>query len=210
MVSALTVSGNVIAYNANGGVHCVLEDQGAVPPLLECNDFYGNVPDFVDGACGQVIGANGNFSADPFFGQIAGCPPGTGDYCLEDDSPLLPENSPPGCGLIGALGACLPIGVPGIDSSPHTFSVHAARPNPFAESATIPFELPADSEVLVSIYSARGEAVLVNPPQHQFAGQRSVVWDGRDRLGSRCPPGVYFVRIQSGAREFAARVVLLY
>ena len=164
----------------------------------------------IDGGCGPVIGVNNNFSEDPRFGQLAGCPPANGDYCLENDSPLLPENSPPGCGQIGAVGACLPIGVPGLDPAPSVLAIHAAKPNPFSETATIPFELPTAGEVLVTIYNARGEAVLIQPSQQRSAGPGHVVWDGRHRSGERCPPGVYFARIEVGGRAMAARLVLIY
>ena len=204
----LTVSGNVVAFNISG-IKCVA-DIGADPPVMDCNDIFGNLPDVVDGACGQVIGVNNNFSADPLFGQVTGCPPASGDFCLSDESPLLPENSPPGCGLIGALGACLPIGVPGLDPAPSILAIHAAKPNPFSDSATIPFELPAPGEVRVTIYNARGEAVLIQPSRQHSAGTGNVVWDGRDRRGERCPPGVYFARIEVGDRALSARVVLVY
>jgi hypothetical protein len=205
----ITITGNVIAYNANSGVLC-FSQIGGLLPVMACNDFYGNAPDFPDDGCGQVIGSNGNFSADPLFGHLSGCPPTDGDFCLSDDSPLLPENSPPGCGRIGAMGACLPIGVPGLDPAPSVLAIHAARPNPFVEIATIPIDLPEAGEILVTIYNARGEVVLAQPPRHHFAGRERVTWDGRDRDGSRCPPGVYFARIKSGGQEFATRLVLVY
>jgi hypothetical protein len=64
---------------------------------LVCCDFYGNAGgDWVDCVADQY-GTNGNFSEDPRF-----CDPGNDDLTLDEYSPCAPDNSPPGCGLIGA------------------------------------------------------------------------------------------------------------
>jgi hypothetical protein len=64
---------------------------------LTCCDIYGNLEgDWVGCVAGQ-LGVNGNISEDPEL-----CDPDFGDYTLTDTSPCAPDNSPPGCGLIGA------------------------------------------------------------------------------------------------------------
>ena len=102
---------NAVAFNfQGGGIDCrrvgLAEDLDS-----SCNDVWGNGPDFLDDECGPFIGVNNNLQEDPIFGVFTGCPPGSNAYCLDDESPLLSQNSPPGCGLIGARGLCGAIGI---------------------------------------------------------------------------------------------------
>lgn len=96
-----TIENNIIAFNAadNGaGVYC------DVASALRCNDIWSNSSDGVFGSCNADAT---NISADPQF-----CSPPAGDYRLAEGSPCLPDNSPPGCGLIGAYGTgCGPVPV---------------------------------------------------------------------------------------------------
>jgi hypothetical protein len=62
-------------------------------PAITCCDFWDNA--MGDGDC--VFGTD-NFSADPSF-----CDASADDYHIHEDSPCAPDNSPAGCGLVGAL-----------------------------------------------------------------------------------------------------------
>lgn len=76
---------------------------------LSCCDFYGNLEgDWVGWLAGQ-LGVNGNICEDPEF-----CDSASGDYTLLDTSPCAPDNSPEGCGLIGAH----PVGCANADVEP--------------------------------------------------------------------------------------------
>lgn len=84
--SVLTHS--IVAFN-HGGIHAVgLTCYG--PVTVGCCDIYGN--EGGDALCG--IDGGGNFALDPLF---------CSDYSIAASSPCAPENSPAGCGLIGAL-----------------------------------------------------------------------------------------------------------
>ncbi len=89
-----TIDNTIIAFNTNGeGIFCVDSS-----PILTCCDIFGNAGgDWVGYIVGQE-GVNGNFSADPVF-----CDPINDDHHLRWCSPCLDA---PGCGLVGALGAC--------------------------------------------------------------------------------------------------------
>ena len=93
------ISQNVIAHSLGGAaLYC---DESS-SPTITCNDLWDN--EGGDGNC--ALGAD-NFSADPVF-----CDPDAGDYYLHEDSPCAPDNSPAGCGLVGALPVgCGPVPV---------------------------------------------------------------------------------------------------
>jgi hypothetical protein len=90
------VIGNTIISDTREGGSPIRSSGG--PPSLSCCNFYGNsggdwVSDYAD-----LLGVDGNISADPLY-----CSPYFADCTLEDTSPCLPENNE--CGeLIGAEG----------------------------------------------------------------------------------------------------------
>ena len=85
------VENTIIAYQTEG-----YPINGVVQ--LTCCDLYGNAGgDWVGGIAGQY-GLRDNISQDPLF-----CSAESWDFALADCSPCAPDNSPEGCGLIGAL-----------------------------------------------------------------------------------------------------------
>ena len=70
-------------------------------------------------------------------------------------------------------------------------------PDPFNATTTIPFVLPEESNVVLSIYNIRGELVrtLIDGPMAK--GPHSVVWDGRNSRNIPVSSGVYFYRIRT-------------
>ena len=160
--------------------------------------------------CGEFLGVNDNIREDPLFGAAAGCPPADGDFCLQDQSPLLPANSPPGCGLIGALGVCDLIGIAGETPAPPAPVTVSAHPNPFAERTTLVIEvLGAHTEHAVRIVDARGSVVIERSLGSLPAGRHRWSWDGRNADGRRMPAGVYFAQVRTGGREHHMRLVVL-
>lgn len=80
----------IIAFDAVGvGIY----SDATSSPLLYCCDIYGNAGGPFGGAMIDVIGIDGNFSADPLF-----CDPEGSDLRVSADSPCAPGNSE--CGLL--------------------------------------------------------------------------------------------------------------
>lgn len=101
--SSATLQATIIAFSAQGcGVSC---DAGSMVALVCCDLFQNAGGDWV-GCVADQAGANGNFTADPYF-----CDPVVDDLHLRNDSPCLPGQHPGGatCGLIGAhgMGTCV-------------------------------------------------------------------------------------------------------
>ena len=203
--SSLAFLANVVAFNLGGGIECA--NVGELEAA--CNDVVGNNPDFTNSACSDAFAVNDNIRQDPLFGRSSGCPPAEGDFCLTSDSPLLPEHSPPGCGLIGARGVCSPNGVVELAVPRGALRVHPPRPNPFLDRTTIAFQLPAPGVVEIAIYGVLGRKVRTITWAALSAGKHELEWDGRGDDGGRAPSGAYVAVIRSGGAEVTRTLLLV-
>jgi hypothetical protein len=83
-------------------------------------------------------------------------------------------------------------------------------PNPFTRAATIEIDLPrAAASVRLRVFDATGRAVRTLLSEPLPAGPHRIEWDGRDAEGGLVPSGVYFTRIEAGARTDVRRMVLV-
>jgi flagellar hook assembly protein FlgD len=62
--------------------------------------------------------------------------------------------------------------------------------------------------VRLAIYDVSGRNVATLSDEIQEAGTYSREWDGHDAGGQRLPSGVYFARLEFGARVTAQKIVL--
>jgi hypothetical protein len=199
---SITLFGNLIANNIHGGIEC--HDFGG-DLVLECNDIVGNDPDLI-GDCGIVLGDGSNFQADPLFGR-AHVPYVPGDLCVMAGSPVLPENSPPGCGLVGALGECTFVGIEEAQEAVRAFHTGTPYPNPASGTTLIPIHLDRSMPVEVTVYTIAGRTVRQLSGGAFMQGSHNLEWDGRDAKGEMVPPGVYVAKVQAGNQQ-TARVVV--
>ncbi|MCK4339508.1 MAG: T9SS type A sorting domain-containing protein, partial [Candidatus Cloacimonetes bacterium] len=85
-------------------------------------------------------------------------------------------------------------------------------PNPFNPETTISYQLTADSKVNLSIYNIKGQKVrqlLSNSASQLFAGQHSVVWDGKDTNKEPVTSGIYFYKLNVNDKTEAVKKCLL-
>ena len=87
----------------------------------------------------------------------------------------------------------------------------AARPNPFASSTTLAFDVPgtmSDEGVTIRVFDARGQLVrtLLDAANAQVA--QTVTWDGRNDAGFAMGSGVYYARMTVGREHAEQRLVL--
>jgi hypothetical protein len=66
---------------------------------------------------------------------------------------------------------------------------------------------PADADL--SLFDVAGRQVATLASGRFEAGYRSVVWDGRDRSGTRLASGVYFLRLVTAGNRATAKVVVV-
>jgi hypothetical protein len=200
-------SGNcIVAFSVSGGA--VNSDGTGTVPMLTCCDLYGNVGGDWTGTIADQYGVSGNISEDPLF-----CDAASDDYTLNDQSPCAPDNSPAGCGLIGACDVGCGVAGVGGHSGPGVAGLRLdpVVPNPFGGIAEIAYSVPggeAASRVVLEIFDVQGRRVRSLADDYVPAGDHRVTWDGRDDRGRRAAAGIYFCRLEWKA-EIRTRPLVL-
>jgi len=90
---------------------------------------------------------------------------------------------------------------------PKVFRLLPNYPNPFNPETWLPYQLAAETTVLIRIYNANGQLVRQLDLGHQQAGSyldrdEAAYWDGKDEIGQAVSSGVYFYQIKAG--DFSA------
>jgi hypothetical protein len=92
---------------------------------------------------------------------------------------------------------------------PTEFTLSQNYPNPFNPTTTISYALPADAFVKLTVYNILGQKVKTLVDEHQTAGYRQVIWDGKSDRGQEVSSGIYFYQIQAGSFTKTAKMSLL-
>jgi hypothetical protein len=87
---------------------------------------------------------------------------------------------------------------------PTEFALLPPYPNPFNSVLVIPFTLPSEKEVIITIYNVLGQKVQEFSFPPLSPGVHRIIWDA----GS-CASGIYFVRMAANRQEYRRKVVLL-
>ena len=92
---------------------------------------------------------------------------------------------------------------------PTRFDAHQNYPNPFNLSTIIKYSLPEDSRIKITIYNIQGQKIKQLINDHQSAGHKSIVWDGKNQNDRAVASGVYFYRIQTDDFVSTKKMLLL-
>ncbi len=93
---------------------------------------------------------------------------------------------------------------------PAGFELLPNRPNPFNGATVIPLLVPISTRnASLSIYNLAGQSVRTLFQGRTLAGYSEVVWDGKSDAGSEVSTGVYVVRLQTGDRISARKILFL-
>jgi chitodextrinase len=82
-------------------------------------------------------------------------------------------------------------------------------PNPFNPSTTIPYALPDDANVKITVYNVLGQQVREVFVGRQRAGYHQARWDGLSDSGHSVASGVYIVRLNANHHSKARKVILV-
>ena len=225
---------NVVYLNNSSdegnGIMCT----GGGLDIVNCiiRDNYGDTLDYqISGDCDLVSYCNiqggwpgeGNIDIDPLFRD-----PDNANYHLMAticgdpyDSPCIDMGAPTiidtlldcdwGLGTersdMGAYGGgdSASVDIDDIISQlPHQYQLHQNYPNPFNLSTMIKYELPAQSQVTITIYDILGRMVSTLEDAVQPAGYHELIWNAED-LSS----GVYFYKLQAGDYVETRKMMLI-
>jgi len=92
---------------------------------------------------------------------------------------------------------------------PASATLDPGFPNPFNASVTIPFSLPDEGRVRISVLDATGQVVRVLRDEAAGAGTHQVQWHGRDDAGRQVASGLYLVRLETGQVSRIQKIALL-
>jgi hypothetical protein len=85
----------------------------------------------------------------------------------------------------------------------------SVTPNPSRAEMTLRFTAPGAGRATLTLFDATG-AVVARPFDGEVgAGVHEARWDGRDRAGLPQPSGVYYYRLECGARTESGPIVLV-
>ena len=82
-------------------------------------------------------------------------------------------------------------------------------PNPFNPSTTISYSVPADGNVTLTIYNARGQLVNTLVSEPKAKGNYQVVWNGKDSGGNPVASGLYITRLVSCGKSIGKKMLLM-
>jgi hypothetical protein len=91
---------------------------------------------------------------------------------------------------------------------PMAFELQQNRPNPFNPTTNILFDLPAPSDISLTIFNVLGQQVK-NFNEFRSSGSHTIVWDGTDNIGVQVASGVYFYRLEAGANSATKKMMML-
>ncbi len=92
---------------------------------------------------------------------------------------------------------------------PQTPQLLPNYPNPFNSQTTIPYALPQQTQVRLSIYNTLGQVVRVLVDEQQSAGRHEAIWDSRDESGQRVASGVYLYLLDVAGQRVIQRKMSL-
>jgi hypothetical protein len=94
-------------------------------------------------------------------------------------------------------------------TKPSAFQLLPNYPNPFNPTTTIRYNLPRTSKVVLKIYNLLSQEVQTLVNEKQTAGEKSVVWDGRNYFGQQVSSGIYIYQIQAGNYVHRRKMILI-
>ena len=82
-----------------------------------------------------------------------------------------------------------------------SFSLSQNYPNPFNPTTKINYQLPTESNVLLSVYSLQGHLISSLISSKQNAGYYTTVWNGLNNAGELVSSGMYLILINASSIE---------
>lgn len=174
-------------------VHC--EEAGFVPDVT-CSDIVGHAAGDWTGCLAELLGTDGNISADPLF-----CDPAAGDYGLQADSPATAA-----CGIMGS--EVVECGVTGTPRPVVDSAFLTAYPNPGSDGTTLAWRLPRDGHVTVEVFDLAGRR-LWRQTAGAGHGDGSLRWPGHDLAGRKVAAGIYLARLSLDGGVIARQPVVV-
>jgi hypothetical protein len=184
--------GNIAAENATAVLSTADPDANVIDSL----GAYGSIP----------AGMSRDNSADPFRVSFL---PEPSDSLVEFDIVVSADGGYQNASKFLIQLVEGPVGLRTIQPGMLRPALMDPSPNPFNRQTRIAYELPAASDIQISLFNVSGQLVRIIEDGHSEPGIHSVLWDGRDDKGAQLASGLYFCRFVSGSEVVAEKKVML-
>lgn len=92
---------------------------------------------------------------------------------------------------------------------PNTFYLDQNYPNPFNPITTIRFGLPQQTEVVLEVFNVMGQKIKTLHSGIMTAGEKEIVFDGKNSQGNDISSGIYFYRLKTENKTLIRKMILL-
>ncbi len=92
---------------------------------------------------------------------------------------------------------------------PLNFTLHQNYPNPFNQKTTLHYNLPKHTHVTLKIHNTSGQEINVLVDKIQNAGNHSVDWNGKTKLGQLVTSGIYLLEMRTGDFRQVKKMMML-
>ena len=96
-----------------------------------------------------------------------------------------------------------------LNGMPTEYALGYNYPNPFNANTRLDYSLPVRSHVSIRLYNMLGQEVAVLVNEEQSYGNRHVVWNGLNKLGSTAASGVYIAEFKAGSYLATRKMILM-
>jgi hypothetical protein len=103
-----------------------------------------------------------------------------------------------------------PASIPG-ETPAATFEncLYGNAPNPFVQNTGIWYGLKQEASVKLTVFNVLGQSLRTLVDQKEGPGRHMIVWDGKNDLGSRVTPGVYWYRLRAGSYTSVKKTIVV-
>lgn len=92
---------------------------------------------------------------------------------------------------------------------PAAFHLYPGYPNPFNSTATIRYDIPQSTWLLISIYNAMGQNIKTLIDEHVNAGSHRIQWDATNDSNKPVSSGLYFITLKTADKTERQKIMVL-
>ncbi len=96
-----------------------------------------------------------------------------------------------------------------LELQPQEFALNQNYPNPFNPTTNISYQLQNSSSVSLVIYDVLGRKIKTLVSEQQSPGYYSVMWNGRNEIGTKVNSGVYVYTLKAGQLLESRKMLLM-
>ena len=184
--------GDTITYKFSARWGLSVLDVPSVKNATEIKIAYAHIYAFMDQSALSHWSDESEITGEWGIGACAGM------YCVP------PSNGPFTLTIIEKV-----LSLDGDKQLPTAFNLQQNYPNPFNPVTSINYQLASDAHVTLTVYDIMGQKIRTVVNEHQSAGFRAAIWDGKDDYNNSVSSGVYLYRLHADNYIQTRKMILM-